>query len=115
MSTFQSFLDRLRAEWPAHPIVVRPYHRPEDPSITGFAYVLDVPVDLLSKISRRAWRLAFEIYGDEPIPFHLSTVDPKASAIHFASESSSSTSPGPARSSDRHEGGEREEHAGPAG
>ena len=109
MSTFQSFLDRLRAEWPAYCVVVRPYHRPEDPSITTFAYVLDVPVALLSKISRRAWRLAFEIYGDEPIPFHLSTVDPEASAIHFASESAST------RSSDRHEGGEKEEHAGPAG
>ncbi len=78
-----AFLERLRQEFPKAEIVVEPHACEDDPSITLFVHVLGIPVGALSKASRRCWSLAFEVFGDHPIPFLLTTVDPETAATHF--------------------------------
>lgn len=76
------FLARLEDEFPIYPVDVEPYTR-EDPTIAYFVHVLEVPVEELTRVAHRAWDLAAEVFGDEPIPFHLTTIDPEQSAEYF--------------------------------
>lgn len=78
----ERFLSRLRTEYPSYPLVVLPYSR-EDPTIEYFIHLLDVPIEELSRVLHHAWELAFEVFGEETIPFHLTPMDPEISAESF--------------------------------
>ena len=82
-SELKPFLDRVRSEWPGYPVSIRPWVSEDDPSIRYFIDILNVPEREHSRVEDRAWKLAFEIYGEQSIPFHMTTCDPATSATYF--------------------------------
>lgn len=86
MSLSSSFLARLEAEFPEYPLAVQRWCDPDDPSIEWFLNLLLVPLEELHAVSIRAWDVAIDEYGDELIPFHLTTVSPESSAKYFAKQ-----------------------------
>jgi hypothetical protein len=80
----QQFLSALEAELPLGYVVhVRPYSLEEDEEIHWFIHILMVPSEELHPVAWRAWTLAGEIYGDEPTPFLMTSVNPESSTRHF--------------------------------
>lgn len=81
-------LESLRAQinqsLPGFDVVISDFASEDDPSIKHFVNILDVPEDRLHDVAARALEIAFEIYGDEPLPFHLTTVDRATSSSHFS-------------------------------
>ncbi|MCC6407739.1 MAG: hypothetical protein IT453_11270 [Planctomycetes bacterium] len=82
-SKLDKFLATVRARWPQYRIVAVPFTADEDPAIQHFVHLLDVPDDAYESVSDRAWELAFDLFGDEELPFVMTTIDPDTSANHF--------------------------------
>ena len=82
-SELEPFLVRARSEWPDYRISIRPWVSDECPSVRYFLNILNVPMAELSRVSRRAVDLSFEIHGNEPAPFFLTACDPATSATYF--------------------------------
>ena len=82
-SELKPFLDRVRSELPGYPVSIRPWVSDDDSSIRYFIDILNVPEREHSRVDDRAWKLAFETFRDEPIPFHMTTCDPATSARYF--------------------------------
>jgi hypothetical protein len=80
------FLERLRWEFEDYVVVALPYRSPDDETIEHFLHLLDVPEDDLGPATWKALEIAVEIYGEAPLPFHLTTIDPETSAKYYAKE-----------------------------
>ena len=80
----ETYVRRLREEFPEYVVICLPYRRPDDETIEHFLHVLDVPEDELTPVTYRAIDLAIELYGEVNFPFHLTTIDPKTSVEYFA-------------------------------
>ncbi|MBI5431809.1 MAG: hypothetical protein HZA52_03145 [Planctomycetes bacterium] len=78
-----AFLATVQVRWPQYRVVVLPFTADEDPAIRHFVHLLDVPDDAYRAVSDRAWELAFDVFGDEELPFVMTTIDPDASATYF--------------------------------
>jgi hypothetical protein len=77
-------LAAVTARFPGTRIEVRP--NPDPATATGmpdFAFILDVPPERGYEVSKFALEVAFAVFGDEPIPFLVGTVDPVQSAQCF--------------------------------
>ena len=81
-----SFLARLRGEFPDFVVIALPFQCPDDDTIERFLHILDVPEEQLMSVTWRAIDIALEMYGDGPLPFALTTLDPETSKKHFAEE-----------------------------
>jgi len=82
----EGYLRRIRREFPDYIVAARPYQSPDDETIAHFLHLLDVPEDDLGPATRRALEIAFDAYGEDPLPFHLTTVDPETSRKFFPKE-----------------------------
>lgn len=80
------FLEQLRREFPEYPVVVLPYTNDDDPIIQHFIHVLGVPPKMLRTVTRRALRLAIDLFGPHEVPLHLTTLPPETSAQYFPEE-----------------------------
>jgi hypothetical protein len=82
----EKLVSRLREAFPCYVVAVRPYCSPDDPLIEYFIDILQVPDDDLCPASEKAWNLAFELLGDAPVFFLMTTVGRENSAKFFAKE-----------------------------
>jgi hypothetical protein len=73
----------IESRWPGTRVEMRPCSDEEDPAIRAFLWILDVPVERLCEVEDFAIGRAFELYGDEPLPFHVSAASPETTAKHF--------------------------------
>ena len=85
-SRLDPLLVRLRAEFPNNVVAIRPYQSPDDPSIEYSIDILGVSDDDLIDVSRRAWELAFDLFGTGPVFFMMTSVDKENSAKFYAKE-----------------------------
>jgi hypothetical protein len=81
---FETYLSRLRQEFPRYVLVVEPFRNPDEEPIEHFLHLLEVPEDDLLSSSGRALEIAFDMYGDDPLPFHLTSLDPEISRQYYA-------------------------------
>ncbi len=61
-------------------IELRPTSDEEDPAIRAFLWILDVPGEKLCEVEDFAIDRALDLYGDDPLPFHVTAASPETSA-----------------------------------
>lgn len=83
LARLESYCERLRSEFPGHRLVTRERVDADLPQIRHALYLLDVPLGLLHHVAWRGLEIAFEVWGDDPVPFVLHTIDPASTRVHF--------------------------------
>lgn len=75
-----SVIAAISVRYPGITIEVRPNPAPDMPTMPDFIMVLGVPPSLLREVDAFALQTAFEVFGDDPLPFLVGAFDPEQSA-----------------------------------
>lgn len=73
----------IESRYPGTRVELRPTSDEEDPAIRAFLWILEVPVERLCEVEDLAIDRALDLYGDDPLPFHVTAASPETTAKYF--------------------------------